>query len=162
MYQLNTRVVANGTPLAARHTNIAKELRRGGLDPVLSGYTDIANDPSLAYGELDPLLHYFGDSLPGLRSLNTHPGGSSGHLASSWIAWLEELGYSLPEAMVSGLGPEHPYGTGSFAAVGQEGAVLGGEPDPARTLGDRSANGRDGGDQHATDAHGVPVAAFCE
>lgn len=153
MYQLNTRVVANGTPLAARHTNIAKELRRGGYDPVLSGYTDQANDPSLAEGALDPALHYYGDALPGMRSLNTHPGGSSGHLATSWIQWLQELGYSIPPAMVSGLGRGKPFGTGGYAAVGQKGAVLGGEPEPARTLGQ-------GGFQHATDAEGIPVAAF--
>jgi hypothetical protein len=120
---------------------------------LLCADTDQANDPATAYGELDPAIHYYGDSLPGMRSLNTHPGGSSGHLATSWIAWLQELGYSLPAEMVSGLGPGQPYGTGSYAAVGQQGAVRGGEPDPERTLGH-------GGFQHATDADGTPVAAF--
>ena len=148
MYQLNHRVVANGTPLAQRHTNIALELRRAGYDPVLSGYTDQAHDPSTARGALDPVLHYYGDSLPGMRSLNTFPGGSSGHLAASWVQWLTELGYDVPEEML----PAGPYGIGKFASVEQHGAMLGG--DPAEVL------NPDTPFTHALDADGVPGAAF--
>ena len=43
---MTTRVVRNGTPLDARHDNIAKMLRRGGYDPTLFGYTDQAIDPA--------------------------------------------------------------------------------------------------------------------
>jgi arylsulfatase A-like enzyme len=153
MYQLNTRVVANGTPLSARHSNIALELRRGGYDPVLSGYTDQANDPSTAQGALDPLLHYYGDALPGLRSLNTHPGGSSGHLAVSWVQQLQERGYTVPADMIT-VGAAKPFGTAEYASAQMPGAVLGGDVDPSRIVG----NG--GQFMHATHPDGSPVAAF--
>ena len=130
MYQLNTRVISNGAPLAARHTNIAEELRRGGYDPVLSGYTHTITE--------QPASAEMNEVLPGLRSLNTDLGGSVNHLASSWVQWLEELGYDVPGEM-------------RFAKVGVAGAVLGG--DPATLVGD-------GAFQHALDADGVPVAAF--
>ena len=45
LYQHNHRTVTNGTPLDDRHANIALEARKGGHDPVLFGYTDIAADP---------------------------------------------------------------------------------------------------------------------
>jgi arylsulfatase A-like enzyme len=44
MYLQNHRSGTNGTPLDARHTNWAKELRAHGYDPVLVGYTDTAQD----------------------------------------------------------------------------------------------------------------------
>ena len=45
LYQHNHRTVTNGTPLDDRHANIALEARKGGHDPALFGYTDIAADP---------------------------------------------------------------------------------------------------------------------
>ena len=48
----------------------------------------------------DPSLRYYGDALTGLRSLNSHPGGCSGHMANSWAAWLENVhGYAVPASM---------------------------------------------------------------
>ena len=44
-YQMNHRVVANGTPLDARFDNIALMARRAGYQPALFGYTDQAVDP---------------------------------------------------------------------------------------------------------------------
>lgn len=149
MYQMNHRVVANGTPLAHRHTNIALELRRAGYDPVLSGYTDQAPDPSTSQGQLDPAVHYYGDTLPGMRSLNTVPGGSSGHLASSWVQWLTELGYTVPEEML----PKGPYGVGAYCSVEQHGAMLGGDPEVV-------VNKEGGQFKHALDTNGIPGAAF--
>jgi arylsulfatase A-like enzyme len=81
MYQLNTRVISNAAPLATRHTNIAQELRRGGYDPVLSGYTHTITEEPASSAESEGLL-------PGLRSLNTDAGGDVNHLASSWVQWL--------------------------------------------------------------------------
>src|SRR5829696_3324211 len=41
-YQMNNRVVANGTPLDARLDNVAKAALRAGYRPALFGYTDQA------------------------------------------------------------------------------------------------------------------------
>ena len=45
LYLHNHRLVVNGAPLDARHSNVALEARKLGYDPVLFGYTDIAPDP---------------------------------------------------------------------------------------------------------------------
>ncbi|MSY18826.1 MAG: sulfatase-like hydrolase/transferase, partial [Actinobacteria bacterium] len=37
MYQMNNRVVANGTPLDARFDNVARAARRHGYEPALFG-----------------------------------------------------------------------------------------------------------------------------
>ncbi len=44
LYLMNHRSGRNGTPLDARHTNIAWEVRKIGLDPMLFGYTDTSAD----------------------------------------------------------------------------------------------------------------------
>ena len=44
-YQMNNRVVANGTPLSNSFDNVAKLARRAGYNPTLFGYTDQAIDP---------------------------------------------------------------------------------------------------------------------
>src|SRR5690606_39631778 len=45
MYLMNHRSGRNGTPLDARHTNLALEVRKGGFEPTLFGYTDTSVDP---------------------------------------------------------------------------------------------------------------------
>ena len=45
-YQMNNRVVANGTPLDDRLDNLARAGRRAGFDPTLFGYTDQGIDPA--------------------------------------------------------------------------------------------------------------------
>ena len=89
MYQMNHRVVANGTPLDARFDNVALMARRAGYHPVLFGYTDQAVDPRVANGPDDPRLTTFEGILPGFDMvldlrLDQVP----------WLEWLEELGYS--------------------------------------------------------------------
>jgi hypothetical protein len=42
LYLMNHRSGRNGTPLDRRHTNIAREVRKIGLDPMLFGYTRVA------------------------------------------------------------------------------------------------------------------------
>ena len=66
-YQMNNRVVANGTPLDARFDNIALAARRAGYDPVLFGYTDQAIDPRMSTGPDDPRLSSYEGVLPGFR-----------------------------------------------------------------------------------------------
>ena len=45
MYMQNHRSLLNGTPLDARHANIAMEARKSGYEPALFGYTDVSLDP---------------------------------------------------------------------------------------------------------------------
>ena len=55
-YQMNNRVVANGTPLDDRFDNVARMAGRAGYAPALFGYTDQGVDPRLASGPDDPRL----------------------------------------------------------------------------------------------------------
>src|SRR5580704_7635382 len=53
LYQMNHRAVQNTVPLDARHTTLARALRKVGYDPALIGYTTTTPDPRLASGK-DP------------------------------------------------------------------------------------------------------------
>src|SRR4029450_3173983 len=64
-YQLNNRVVGNGTPLDDRFDNVARAGRGAGYQPVLFGYTDIGIDPRVADGDDDPRLSTYEGVLPG-------------------------------------------------------------------------------------------------
>jgi arylsulfatase A-like enzyme len=66
MYQMNHRVVANGTPLDRRFDNIALLARRAGRRPVLFGYTDQSIDPRVTSGPDDPRLLTYEGLLPGM------------------------------------------------------------------------------------------------
>lgn len=92
MYQMNHRVVANGTPLDARFDNVAQMARRAGYEPTLFGYTDQAVDPRVTSGPNDPRLKTYVEILPGFtighRLEAEHP--------ASWIAWLKDKGYAIP------------------------------------------------------------------
>ena len=66
MYQMNHRVVGNGSPLDARFDNVARLARRAGYEPALFGYTDQAIDPRAADGPDDPRLRTYNGVLPGL------------------------------------------------------------------------------------------------
>ena len=90
LYQMNNRVCRNGTPLDARHDNIAKALRRLGYDPTLLGYTDSAPDPRM-HAENDPALTSYEGILPGFYArMPLH------ERAEQWISWLKEQGVALP------------------------------------------------------------------
>lgn len=86
LYQMNNRVCQNGSPLDARHGNIALAARALGYDPTLFGYTDVAPDPRrLAPG--DPLLKSYEGVLPGFtvrQSLPEHQ--------KQWLSWLAARG----------------------------------------------------------------------
>jgi arylsulfatase A-like enzyme len=87
-YQLNNRVVANGTPLDDRFDNIARVARRAGYRPILFGYADTALDPRRAEGPDDPRLSNYQGVPPGfdvgLELLDEQ---------DAWRAWLQDLGY---------------------------------------------------------------------
>ncbi len=97
MYQMNNRVVANGTPLDGRFDNLALAGRRAGYLPTLFGYTDQAVDPRSINNPDDPRLSTYEGVLPGFE----HELDLTGDHAPL-RAWLVSLGYdSLPE----GVGP---------------------------------------------------------
>lgn len=91
MYQMNNRVVANGTPLAAGFDNLAYVARRAGYDPTLFGYTDQGLDPARATGPDDPRLDYYDGILPGF-SVGLYLPESQG----PWVRHLRALGYDVP------------------------------------------------------------------
>ena len=91
-YQLNNRVVSNGTPLDDRFDNVARAARRAGYEPALWGYTDQGIDPRQADGPDDPRLDTYEGILPGF---DVELGLPSHH--RPWRRWLEELGYEPDE-----------------------------------------------------------------
>lgn len=91
MYLQNHRSGTNGTPLDARHTNWAKEAAKLGYDPVLFGYTDIANDPRELEDD-SPWLRTYEGPLPGIR-----PVCMMGTWPMPWAHYLKENGYEVPD-----------------------------------------------------------------
>ena len=88
LYQMNHRVVANGTPLEDRFDNVARLARRAGYAPALFGYTDQGIDPALVDDLRDPRLDAWEGVLPGFDAVL--------HLDDDlvgWLAWLESEGY---------------------------------------------------------------------
>lgn len=92
MYQHNHRSICNGTPLDARFSNIALELRKAGYSPVLFGYTDTAMDPR-EYPAEDPLMRSYEQVLPGFEAGMLLEGEK--HLL--WAAWLRSKGYEFDQ-----------------------------------------------------------------
>ena len=86
-YLMNHRTVGNGTPLDARHTNIALEARRAGYDPTLFGYTDTTVDPR-GLPPSDPRLRTYEGVLPGMTAGLVVPED-----AKPWLAHLRARGY---------------------------------------------------------------------
>ncbi|WP_192362240.1 alkaline phosphatase family protein [Mesorhizobium mediterraneum] len=86
LYQMNNRVCRNGTPLDARHGNIALSARSLGYDPTLFGYTDVSPDPrTLAPG--DPRLKSYEGVLPGFTVRQLLP-----EHQKPWLSWLKARG----------------------------------------------------------------------
>jgi arylsulfatase A-like enzyme len=105
MYQMNNRVVANGTPLASGFDNLALVARRAGFDPTLFGYTDQGLDPSSASGADDPRLDYYDGILPGFSVGLYLPESQAG-----WVQYLRAKGYDVESGWVGPLRgePERP------------------------------------------------------
>jgi len=90
LYLMTHRSARNGTPLDARFTNWALELRKAGYAPGLIGYTDTSLDPrSRSPG--DPALKTYEGVLPGL---DLHLGMSGDR--RSWLGSLRRKGYDVP------------------------------------------------------------------
>jgi len=87
-YQMNNRVVANGSPLDSRLDNVAFMAQRAGYHPVVFGYTDQAADPRQITDPADPRWSNWEGVLPGFEELlcldERH---------EAWLQWLRELGY---------------------------------------------------------------------
>jgi arylsulfatase A-like enzyme len=92
MYQMNNRVIANGTPLDRRFDNIAHLARRAGYNPTLFGYTDQAIDPRSATGPGDPRLEVYSEILPGFDPVGWLPDSQE-----PWMTWLASLGYDVAD-----------------------------------------------------------------
>ena len=90
LYLHNHRCVVNGTPLDARHSNVALEARKAGYDPVMLGYTDATPDPRQHHPG-DPVLRSYEGVLPGMTPLVNLDGQQL-----AWIAHLRALGYDVP------------------------------------------------------------------
>lgn len=102
MYQMNHRVVGNGSPLDRRFDNIALAARRAGYTPALFGYTDQAIDPRDATGLDDPWLSTYNGVLPGFAS-PLHVLDDQ----SPWLAWLDGHGYDTSAGAGRLLATEH-------------------------------------------------------
>jgi arylsulfatase A-like enzyme len=92
MYLMNHRGATNGTPLDARHDNVALMARRLGYQPALFGYTDTGIDPRTCEAD-DPRLFSYEGVLPGFEPVC--------HLAEGapddWLAWLRKGGVDVPD-----------------------------------------------------------------
>ena len=100
-YQMNNRVVANGTPLDDRLDNLARACRRTGLDPTLFGYTDQGGDPRVVRSPDDPRLSSYEGVLPGFTVGLDLTGDHA-----SWLEWLRDLGYDVPSKGAGALATE--------------------------------------------------------
>ncbi|MCU1394213.1 MAG: sulfatase [Ilumatobacteraceae bacterium] len=109
MYQMNSRVVANGTPLDARFDNIALAARRAGYEPALFGYTDQSVDPREATGPDDPRMQAYTGVLPGFDPVLALDDDQV-----PWRQWLESKGYADPGSSHLALTsePERPVDVG--------------------------------------------------
>ncbi|TDJ20972.1 MAG: sulfatase [Gammaproteobacteria bacterium] len=94
MYLQNHRSVNNGTPLDARHSNIALEARKAGYDPALFGYTDVSVDPR-QHTPGDPALRTYSGVLAGMTPV-VHVDDH----ALPWLADLKAKGYTVPEGLL--------------------------------------------------------------
>lgn len=90
MYLHNHRSVGNGTPLDARFTNLALELRAAGYAPTLFGYTDTTVDVRSVTDPDDWRLRTYEGVLPGFDVEVRLP-----EAADAWLAWLRDRGHDL-------------------------------------------------------------------
>ncbi|HEX2889974.1 sulfatase-like hydrolase/transferase, partial [Vineibacter terrae] len=93
LYQMTHRAVQNTIPLDARHTNIAKEVRKAGYDPALVGYTTTTPDPRTT-GPADPRFTVLGDVMDGFRALANLDPYPAMH---EYFRWMAGRGFVLPD-----------------------------------------------------------------
>jgi arylsulfatase A-like enzyme len=93
MYLMNHRSVLNGTPLDARHDNVALMARRAGYEPALFGYTDTSVDPRTVPAG-DPRLSRYEGVLAGFDPVCHLPEGEPW----AWLEWMRAAGVDVPDA----------------------------------------------------------------
>jgi arylsulfatase A-like enzyme len=92
MYLMNHRSALNGTPLDARHDNVALIARRAGYEPALFGYTDTSIDPRTCAPD-DPRLFEYEGVLPGFDPVCHLPEGRP----AAWLDWMRSDGVEIPD-----------------------------------------------------------------
>ncbi len=101
MYQMNSRVVANGTPLDRRFDNVALMARRAGYTPTLFGYTDQGIDPRDSDGPNDKRMYTYEGVLPGFECELDLTGAMT-----PWLEFLREKGHDAPDHGLTALATE--------------------------------------------------------
>lgn len=91
-YQMNNRVVANGTPLDRRFDNVALAGRRAGYAPALFGYSDQGADPRVITDPDDPRLFTWEGVLPGFDLIL-----DLDERHAPWLEWLRGIGYDVDD-----------------------------------------------------------------
>jgi len=91
LYQMNNRVVRNGSPLDVRFDNIALAARRAGYDPTLFGYTDQSPDPRTLPAN-DPALTTYEGVLPGFTARVKLTEDEK-----PWLSWLRRQGLDFTD-----------------------------------------------------------------
>jgi len=89
-YLMNHRAVQNTIPLSNRFTNLAHELRRGGYDPALVGYTTTTPDPRTTAPN-DPRFFVLGDIMEGFHSVGAFEN------RDAYFGWVANQGFELPK-----------------------------------------------------------------
>ena len=91
-YAMNHRAVRNGTPLRHDTPNVARTLRDAGYDPLLFGYTDVAQDPRVLPAD-DPRLESYEEVLPGFTEVVRMRQETDDRV---WRDHLRARGYEVP------------------------------------------------------------------
>lgn len=91
LYQMNHRQLANGTPMDARHTHLAREARQAGYEPMVIGYTTTTPDPRTVSSN-DPRFLEMGDLMEGWRDWANF----DETFYRNYFAWVERQGVALP------------------------------------------------------------------
>ncbi len=125
LYLMNHRAVQNTIPLDARFTNLGLELRKGGYDPALVGYTTTTPDPRTDGPRSDPRFLVLGDIMEGFR-----PVGAFEPYKDAYFGWVASHGYKLPDNrediwLPEGATPDGEAGSRRHGAAGahSQGAV---------------------------------------
>jgi arylsulfatase A-like enzyme len=111
-YQMNNRVVGNGTPLDDRFDNVARVGQRAGYAPTVFGYADQSTDPRLTLGPDDRRLWTYQGFPPGFEV-----GLGVTEDQDDWRAHLADLGYGEYDSGEEALAtePERPAELGQSA-----------------------------------------------
>jgi arylsulfatase A-like enzyme len=108
LYMMNHRAVQNTIPLSGRFTNLAHELRSGGYDPALVGYTTTTPDPRTASPN-DPRFFVLGDIMDGFHSVGSFEN------RDAYFGWVEGKGFKMPKPREDIWLPQGEAGAGATA-----------------------------------------------